>query len=630
MPLEELEKRLYKPGDKEEEIPIRRSPKADVRPAPAPGARWGKTERIPEEPDFPSYAEIAPPPEIRTRFKKFILPALIIIAVSAGAVFLFVKLMGASPVTMVVTGPQEIKAGDAAQYKIVIENLSRTGIERASLSLRLGLGVVSLDSEDRVIRREMQETILPGAVAQEEFTIYFLGAVGDEREAEITLKYRMPGIASELARTHKIAVKINAPAVSLILGAPNQVISATNFVFGVDWKNLSDIDLGNFGVEMSFPENFVLVDSEPRSEEERIWKFGELPSQTDGTLSIVGRIDAPAWQTRKFGAEMKTKVRGDIIVLVRADDEINVIENPLALAMSIKGASVYNASPGEALEYKLTFKNDFKETLRDVVAVVKLKGRMFDVASVSSDGEYDSRDFTITFDGGNTPQLLFLDPQESGSVVFTVKLLPDFPGDLENNVIVAEAEMTSSTKPRHVGLEGLVRATTSIESKVNALFSFDAKVFRRDPVLNISGSGPWPMRQNQTTQFIVRWLIRGRGNALSNVIFKTILPENVSYGGMIGGNTSGTQIVVNPRTREIEWQIARFGAYQSREWIFRINVTPSAAQVGSKIMLMNEITGKALDNFTNEELHVVSLGRYSAELDDATIEDPFSEGRVQP
>lgn len=620
MPLEELEKKLYRPGQKEEEVPVTRP--AKPAEAPEPGASWGKVERIPAEPAVLSLKQIVPSPETRSKAKRILLIGFMLFAAAAGSVFLYLRLLGAPQVSLAVSGPQEVKAGDGAQYEIMIENLSRGILERTSLTFRAGTGVVFPETPERINIKDLPETFLPGAARREKFTAHFLGKVGDEREIEIVFRYRIANIASEFVKTEKVKVKIAAPAVSINLNLPKQALPNNNFGFNAEWKNLSEMKILYVVTNFEYPQDFEFVDATPKPEEGRAWQFPELPSQETASVSIVGRLKAETGQIRKFKTALGTKVRGELIWLGETESEISIIENPLAMAMSVNGEISYNANPGEKLEYRITFKNSFQETLKDIVITAKLSGRMFDITSVDSQGAYDSRNLTVTFHGGNTPQLLFLDQQEAGSVSFTVKLLNDFPAGLTNNVINVEADITSATRPKYVGLEGTVKAATSNATQVNGILTLTSRVLLRDPSNNSALIGPWPMRQNQTTQMTVRLNVVSRGNEFENIIVKTALPANVEY----IGNISGVGSVANPRTKELTWDIPKIGAYQSRELAFRIGVTPSAAQVGSAINVLAQVTIDATDGFTRTSVKDKAFVKRSDDLDDR----PEGDGRVQP
>jgi len=617
MPLEEIEKKLYSRENESEE---EEQPTLPKRPKeiPRPGAAWGRVERQPE-------VEMAIPRSYTgLNIKKILSFGFVFIAIAGIGIFLYLTFIGTPEIGLTFSGPREVKVGTRVEFEVIIENHSRVNLENTSITFRPGAGVILAETNERVLRRDFEEAFAPGAIRKEKIAFYALGQSGDSRNLEVSFRYKPSNIASEFVKTENINVALSGSAVALELGLPKQALSGNNFSFGINWRNLADISLADTYVDLQYPAEFAIAESNPQPAEGHIWKMGDLAPYSTSSIALVGGLNAAAGQVRKFHIDFSAKVREDRIRLGSAEAEISVIENPLAMAMSLNGAPSYNANPGETLEYKITFKNNFQETLRNIVIVAKLKGRMFDLASVKSSGAYDSRNLSITFNGGNTPQLLFLGPQESGEVSFRITLLKDFPAGLSENVIRVDAEMSSATKPKYLGLEGSVGANTFMEAKVNGVLTLSTKVLVHDAANGFSGLGPWPMRQNQTTQFYVHIAASAAGNAFDNIIVTTILPDNVKY----AGNISGTEVLTNPRTNQLTWRIPKLDAYQSRELVFRIDVTPLAADVGLALNLLNEANLDAVDSFTKNKVHISSQVVRSDNLTDPTV-NALIEGRVQ-
>lgn len=621
MPLEEREEALYRRDA------IRREQSAAPSRIPVrtqkPGARWGTVEAAPQT------------PTLRTKTAKGarhilrgIVWSALVLALLGGGAYGFLKWWSRPSVTVMLQGPTEVRAGERVSYEIVIENSARSALENTSLTLRAGRGVLFPETSERIVRKELAEAFPPATSRRETVSMFFLGKEGDERDVEISFRYRMPNIASEFVRTETIKVKIAAPAVALTLNLPKQTLSSANFAFSYEWKNISALPIKYLTAEFVYPDDFTFVEATPAPEEGRRWQFQELLPNATSSVAVVGRIGAEAGQTRTFRATLATRVRNDQIVLGEVTGEIAVIENPLVIAMSVNGQTSYNADPGELLDYRITFKNNFSETLRDIVIAAKLSGRMFDVRSIETDGAFDSRDMTVTFNGGNSPQLLFLDPQESGSVSFRIKVADAIPPGLRNPVLSASAEMTSATEPRYLGIEGPVRATASVDTKVNGIISLTSRTYLRDATLGFATVGPWPMRANHTTQMTVHWIVTASGNDFSNIVVSTVLPGGVAYLGNARGNISGTQITANPRTSRVEWQIPNLAAFQTKEFIFQIGITPSAADVGNPVNVLNAVSLVATDGFTGNRPAVETAVTRSDALADPSISRPETEGRV--
>ncbi len=616
MTLEKREEELYRRDGLQIEKPTSGIARKIPVEKQEPGKEWGTVEAFSGVPEFPKKGVFQKYYNYSRKIFRSILWTAIIISFILGGGYLFFRWWSKPSVTLTIQGPTEVRAGELASYEILIQNSAKSSLEKTSLTIRAGSGVLFPDTSERIKREELQETFLPSTSRKEKFAVYFLGKEGNEREVEVTFRYRISNIASEFAKTEKIKVKIAAPALLVNFNLPKQALSAVNFPFGLEVKNISELSLKYLYAEIIYPEDFTFLSSTPVLEEGKRWELPELPKNSNLNLSVSGRINADVGQVRSFGVKFFTKIRNEDILLSEVFSEISIIENPLVIAMSVNGSTNYIASVGEFLEYRITFKNNFSETLRDIVVIVKLNGKMFDLKTLDSDGAFDSRTRTITFHGGNSPQLLFLNAQESGSVGFRIKVLDEIPAGEKNNIISASAEMTSATQPKYLGIEGPVRAATSIDTKINGIINLSSRVFLRDVSRGFTVNGPWPLRANQTTEMTVRWQVSALGNDFSDIIVSSILPAGVSYLGDARGNIAGTQVTANPRTATIEWKISTLGANQSKELIFQIGITPSVADIGNPKIILNPVSLSATDNFTGKRMEISTKEIRSDDLGD--------------
>jgi hypothetical protein len=629
MPIRKREEELYK-RDYELKIESPHIGKKIPVETPKPGELWGKTEQIPPPPELPKVeGKIEKTKKWATKIlAAFLWAALGIAIIGIGVYFLF-KWWSKPNILISIDGPKEVRSGDKITYQVLIQNSGSAKIEDAYISLK-GDGVLFEDGPEKIIRRAIKEGIYPSSSRREDFSVYFLGKEGDEREIEVSLHYRLSNIPKELVKTEKIKTKIAASSVSVILDLPKQTLSSTDFSFRYEIKNISELDpIKYLSVEFIYPDDFTFIDANYAGEEGKKWTFTELYKNSPISLSIKGKLTAEAGQTRSFKAILKTKVRDGEFILNETKADIIISENPLMLAMSVNGQTSYNTKPGDTLDYKITFKNNFSETLRDIVIVAKLSGDMFDFKKLTTSAAFDSRNMTLTFNGGNTPVLLFLKPQEAGEVSFRIGVLDKIPEGLYFPTLSVEAEMTSGTKLKYLGVEEPLKASASLTTKVRGEVEISQKVLIRDTFNNFSVSGPWPLRANQTTYMSVRWKIRALGNNFENISLSSIFAPGVSYAGQIERDYKDSQLVVDPRTSKIEWKIPKLSAFRSAEIAFKIAVTPSILNVGNVIPLLNNAKLSGIDSSTGEIYEISLPVTRSDMLNDPTISNPFDEGVVR-
>lgn len=90
----------------------------------------------------------------------------------------------------------------------------------------------------------------------------------------------------------------DALAVEFSIEGENEVMAAEEFFYYINYKNPTVIDINNVEIELSYPENFIFLDSDPVPDEKNNrWKFTSLPSDYSGEIKIKGKIIAPAEET---------------------------------------------------------------------------------------------------------------------------------------------------------------------------------------------------------------------------------------------------------------------------------------------------------------------------------------------
>ncbi|MFN7088709.1 MAG: hypothetical protein ACK4NX_02765, partial [Candidatus Paceibacteria bacterium] len=454
-------------------------------------------------------------------------------------------------------GPTEVKSGETATYEVTFENNSRSTIKDASFSFRVDSGAVFQEAEDQtIIYRFVEGELPPGGQRKASVAITFWGKPDDVRKVSFSFRYLLGNFTTRFEATKDINVKITAPSLALGWQVPARVISGDVFNFKLYAENLTDATLKDAKVSVDFPEGFELQDANPKPiPNVAEWELGDLKAKEASEISFLGKMIGQEGKTGRFKARMDIPVRGERIILAQTEEGIAISENPLIISVILNNEKDYIASLAEPLEYRISFKNNFEISLRDVIVKATLESPLFDFSSIETSGAYSSLERTITWHGGNTPNLLSLSPQESGMVSFRVKTRDNFLQGMKNNELKVIAEINSPTKPPSFAGGQLVFAKVEHISKVQGKLLFDSKVLRNDPQATFQNAGPIPPRVNQATQYSAHFKVDAIGNDYKDVFIRTILPAGVTFTGRTSGHAGGTEFIYIPRTNEVFWQI---------------------------------------------------------------------------
>lgn len=107
------------------------------------------------------------------------------------------------------------------------------------------------------------------------------------------------------------------------------------------------------------------------------------------------------------------------------------------------------------------------------------------------------------------------------------------------------------------------------------------------------------------TTYTIVWSLSNTANFISGAVVKSSLPPRVNFVG--GISPSGENLVFNPSTRELIWNIGgvQKGAgitNADREVSFQVSINPSSSEVGSSPILVKDATLTGHDDFANVDV----------------------------
>lgn len=84
----------------------------------------------------------------------------------------------------------------------------------------------------------------------------------------------------------------DATAVDFFIEGKSDVISGEEFYYTVHYKNSNVVAIQNAKVEISYPKNFIFLDSDPKNESDNknVWEIGRVGSRESGEIKIKGKI----------------------------------------------------------------------------------------------------------------------------------------------------------------------------------------------------------------------------------------------------------------------------------------------------------------------------------------------------
>ena len=249
--------------------------------------------------------------------------------------------------------------------------------------------------------------------------------------------------------------------------------------------------------------------------------------------------------------------------------------------------------PGEKFEVIINYKNEGKNSAKDVILTLNLNGEFWQGKN------------QIIWDSSDLPQLKEIKPQEIGQIKFSGVLAKKFEPQSDSQTKFAlitqlEAQYFNSSTTNNQ------EKITSISNKEIIKINTDFKVNAFSRYYSAEGEqlgrGPWPPIVGQTTKLWVFFNVETTYNDVSDIIITGKLANNVELTGKMSA-TSEKGIEFDEVNRIISWKINRLLApsklYPEIGVAFEVSTIPQLNQTG-QITLISDIKASGKDAFTGK------------------------------
>lgn len=633
MPLEELEKKLYKPSE----------PQRPTEPSYKKFRPTGEEIQPKETSDWQEEIKKSPilsPKQKKT--SKIIFWILFLLAASGGTAYYFLRQPFLKDhVLFTLSGPRDVRSGEKIALTINYKNNTPKVLADAELILSYPAGVILAGGpkvepgKSGAIRYSLGNIGLGGG-KQQEFQMRIIGEVDNTKRLSAKLTYKPENSSSRFENIAEADITIAAHGLVLDLEAPQKILSGERVTYVVRYSNVSHGTFSNVKIETSYPENFSFESADPEpAQGKNVWLINEVSPDGGGQIFIKGILRGDESESKPLKASVGIEEDGSFIAFREEKAISQIASSPILIASSVNEITDYIASPGDNLKYKITYKNNSSIGLREVILKVNLDGAMYDFSSLSTHaGFFDSRTNTITWNAGNMPQFLVLNPGEGGEVTFEIRLRKDYPMQTftDKNFTV---KMSATIETKTTGLllaQEKISQTSEITNKVTGRLSVRSKGYFNSPAGLISNTGPLPPRVNQSTTYLVHWQAINFSNDAENVVIKTILPQGVDWASNVFALRSETKPEYNDRTGEVVWNIGNLSAGTGvilpvQEVAFQVRLTPNSSQTGRIIPILGQTAISGKDAFTGVNLNETT-GLIPSDLpDDSTVS--AEQGTIQ-
>jgi len=520
-----------------------------------------------------------------------------------------------SDVTLSIDGPAEISGGDVATFNIAVANNNTSALSGVTLIIEYPPGSKDATNGVQEVSRERIDigSINSGEALNKSVRALLFGSELASSSIHASLEYHLPSSNAVYVKEESFPLTFAAPPIDIVFKLPPEITSNQDMSFTIHVTSRAQKKLYNVGLVLQYPPGFQYLGADPLpSSATTFWKIGDLSPGDERTITINGVLEGQHEDIKGFHVtvgEIDPRSSSRIITVYHAlFEKVNIARPALALMSAISGESseTVTATPLKDVAATISWENTLPIPITNARVVVTFAGAPVDPSSVhATNGYYNSRDNTITWDATQEKRLASVGPSSRGTVVFNFKLLQSSE---ENPVVKLTAVMSGTrvsegfaNEPVYSEISRMVRFVTMVGLSTDAYYS----------VGPLQNSGPLPPLVDQKTTYTITWALSNSLNKITDATVEATLPIYVSWEEEAHPDVE--TIRYNPTTRTVLWSV---GALESgtgiapdgipRSVSFKVSVTPSISQIGQALSLTNMSHFKGIDSFTSQ---AVSLDR---------------------
>ncbi len=515
-----------------------------------------------------------------------------------------------------ILAPDSAQSGEIVDFIVRMENNTKTDYRDIELLIDFPESTRDAESGKYIKNKSIKgKDILAGGNNSERFSVIFAGAEGDKRDVKITFFYKAGAFSNVLSLSRLYTLEIDSAPVNLESKYPAKILANKEFEFEVNViSNASEI-LNDLMVIVNFPSGFKISGSnlEPvyKGTNQLFFKIDLLEPARRKSIKIKGILLGENNEQKFFRFEIgsadpfKNEIK---TIFAKLEKEVLIRRSDLELALKStedneQGETIVNY--GDKINYEFIVKNNSPNLISDLNIETLIKGNLFDQSLLKIlKGFYNSSENKITWNKNTSRDLLKITENSYWTDSLAIQTLK-FKEVAE---LITNPEIKLNFKAQGgsfstEGDEGIVEQNFSKIIKFNTVLDLRGNsYYLKGPFKNTGDVNPVV---GEPTTYTIGWEISNFSSDVSDLEVRAKLPIYVKYLNNISPQNS--YISYDENNREIIWKYKKVKALtgykdDAKKVFFQLELTPSANQVGKKVVLIKDISLQATDDFTGTQI----------------------------
>lgn len=518
-----------------------------------------------------------------------------------------------------IEAPAAIASGEPARFVIEVANTNPVHLPFAEVTLTFPQG--TRDAED--VTKELTYVVhsLDGLRAgqKKEFSqeAVLFGTEGEEKEVKVRVEFRPENSNAIVVKEETYKILISSAPLTVTLTAPENVSVGESFSTIVSVQTNTKESVPNAVLLLEYPFGYSVRDVSPQASfGDFVWELGTLRPGEKKTITITGDLTGSTGEERFIKASIGTDLSANKqtlgLVYMTQDTKVSLQESALALSVSLDGdaRNQITAEAGDTLTGRLTWRNNTGSKLYDGEIRIAFSGNAFDASRIESGrGVYDQGTQTFIFTGDTNRELDTLDPDERGTITFTV---PIKNTNALSGVRNPALSFTASLEGKDVGSGSPAPLSVSVEKQVQISSGLSLASTLTRTIGTFQNVGPWPPAVGEETTYTLTLTAANTVNTVANTVVKTTLPSYVRFTG--AANPSNASVSYTEQTGELVWNVGELASYSSRSVAIQVGLTPTGTQVGQSPIVVESQILQGFDRYVQETIQV-SAGAHTTVIE---------------
>lgn len=251
------------------------------------------------------------------------------------------------------------------------------------------------------------------------------------------------------------------------------------------------------------------------------------------------------------------------------------------------------ADPGSELKATVSWRNSSRYQLKNFKIKITPTPGVVDMKATARANNFKIENDSLVADSSSKTALTDGKPLAEGSFDFDLILLPTFATAPIENVYL-QIEPTAAAEIAEIGGGVFENPGVSAQIPLPTNLSWSAETRYFTPEGDQLGRGPLPPTVDETTKYWIFINIKNTTNAVTDAKFSATLAPGVTF-------TGKQSVSIGPQIQNsngnVTWSYSELPANSNTGLYFEVAVTPTTAQIGKNLDLINSLKFSATDDW---------------------------------